>query len=97
MIVGGNKKGFQMTFRVVCYAFSGYLFGIIPFIGSSVGGIYTLILTIFGVKGGHGISTGRAVLAVLLPVIVGVGLGILAAILIPLLFGALGFFGGMKV
>jgi len=97
MIVGGNKKGFQMTFRIVCYAFSGYLFGIIPFIGSGVGGIYTLILTILGVKGGHSISTGRAVLAVLLPVIVGVGLGILTAILIPLLFGALGFFGGLRV
>jgi hypothetical protein len=49
------------------------------------------------VREGHGISTGRAVLAVLLPVIVGVGLGILAAILIPLFFGMFGFFGGVGV
>jgi hypothetical protein len=97
MIVGGNKTGYQTTFRVISYSFSGYLFGIIPFIGSTIGGIYALILTIFGVREGHGISTGRAVLAVLLPVIVGVGLGILAAILIPLFFGMFGFFGGVGV
>lgn len=97
MIVGGNKKGFQATFRAVSYSFSGYLFGIIPFIGSTIGGIYAMILTILGVREIHGISTGKAVLAVLLPIIVVVGLGILAAILIPLFFGSLRFFGGVGV
>jgi len=96
MIVGGNKKGFQSTFRAVSYSFSGYLFGIIPLIGSTIGGIYTLILTIFGVREGHGISTGKAVLAVLLPIIVIVGLAILGAILIPLFLGTFGFFGGVR-
>ena len=67
MIVGGNKKGFETTFRALAYAYSGNLFGFIPFIGSSIGGIYTLVLTIFGVREGHEISTGKAVLAVLLP------------------------------
>jgi len=56
-----------------------------------------MILIIFGVREVHGISTGKAVLAVLLPIIVGVGLGILAAILIPLFFGSLRFFGGVGV
>ena len=97
MIVGGNKKGFQGTFRAVSYSFCGYLFGIVPFIGSTIGGIYAMILIIFGVREVHGISTGKAVLAVLLPIIVGVGLGILAAILIPLFFGSLRFFGGVGV
>jgi len=97
MIVGGNKKGFQGTFRAVSYSFSGYLFGIVPFIGSTIGGIYAMILTIFGVREIHGISTGKAALAVLLPIIVGVGLGILAAILIPLFFGSLRFFSGVGV
>ena len=96
MIVGGNKKGFQTTFRAISYSFSGYLFGIIPFIGSTIGGIYILILTILGVREGHGISTGKAVLAVLLPIIVGVGVTILAVLLIPLLLGTLGFFGGSR-
>lgn len=97
MIVGRNKKGFQATFRAISYSFSGYLFGILPLIGSPIGGIYTLILTIIGVREGHDISTGKAALAVFLPVIVGIGLAILAAILIPLLLGMMGFSGGVRV
>jgi len=96
MIVGGNKRGFESTFRAICYSFSGDIFGIIPFIGSTIGGIYALILTIIGVREGHGISTGRAILGVLLPLIVVAGFGILAAILIPLLLGRM-FFGGVGV
>jgi len=97
MIVGGNKKGFQTSFRAISYAFSGNLFAIIPFIGSTIGGIYFLILTIIGLREGHGISTGKAVLAVFLPLIVGVGLVILAVTMVPLLFRTMGFFGGVGV
>lgn len=97
MIVGGNKKGFESTFRALSYAYSGNLFGIIPFIGSSIGGIYSLVLTIFGVREGHGISTGRAVLAVLLPVMVLVGLVILSVMLFPILFRSSGILGGARI
>jgi hypothetical protein len=87
MIVGGNKKGFEPTFRALAYAYGGNLFGIIPFIGSTIGGIYSLVLIIFGVKEVHGISTGRAVLAVLLPPIAVVVLAILLSVLGYFLFG----------
>jgi hypothetical protein len=87
MIVGGNKEGFQATFRSISYAFGAYLFGIIPFIGSTIGGIYSLVLTVIGVRECHGISTGKAVLAVLLPIIIVIGLVILTAILLPLFIG----------
>jgi hypothetical protein len=97
MIVGGNKKGFQSTFRAVSYSWSGNLFEMVPFIGSAIGGIYTLILTIIGVREVHGVSTGKAVLAVLLPLFV-IVLLIFAAIIIPLLFfGSTRFFGGVGV
>ncbi len=94
MIVGGNKKGFEATFRAISYAWSGYLFGIIPVIGSTIGAIYSLVLIILGIREGHGITTGKAVLAALLPVIVIAGLGIIAVILIPLFLGSVRFFGG---
>jgi hypothetical protein len=94
MIVGGNKKGFEATFRAISYSYSGHVFGIIPFIGGTIASIYILILTIIGVREGHVITTGRAVLAILLPVIVAVGLGILSLILLRVFFGTLGFFGG---
>lgn len=96
MIVRGNHHGYKTTFRAVSYSYSAYLFGIIPFIGLIVGGIYTLILTIIGVKEGHGVSTGKAVLAVLLPVIVIFILIFVAIVLVMMFFGSLGFFGGVR-
>jgi hypothetical protein len=93
-MVGGNRKGFQTTFRVVAYSFSGQLFGIIPLIGGTIGSIYIFILNIIGIREGHGISTGRAVLAIFLPVIVGIGVAILLVIFKSLVFGRLGFFVG---
>jgi hypothetical protein len=97
MIVGGRRKGFEATFRVVSYSWGGSLFGIIPFIGSTIGWIYALVLAIFGVREVHDISTGRAIVAVLLPYIVAAGVGILAAIMIPMFFGSMRFFGGVGV
>jgi hypothetical protein len=102
--VGGKKKGFETTFRAFSYANSARLFYAIPFfiipflapILYFALNIYHLVLIIIGVRESHGISTGRAVLAVLLPLIVIVGLGILAAILFPLLLGPMGFFGGVR-
>ena len=96
-IVGGNKMGFRQTFRAMSYSYAAQLFAIIPFIGGTLGSIYTLILFIIGVKEGHGISTARAILAVLFPFIVVVILGIIAAIFIPLFVGSLGIFGGVGI
>jgi len=97
MIVGGNHRGFEATFRAICYSYSASLFYIVPIIGSFVGVIYLFILAIIGVREGHEISTGKAVLAVLLPFIVVMGLGILLAILIPLFIGSLGSYRGVGV
>lgn len=96
MIVGGNQRGFAPTFRAISYSHSALLFYIVPFIGSFVGVIYLFILAIHGVREGHEISTGKAVLAVLLPLIIVSGLGILLAILIPLLVGSLGLSHGVR-
>ena len=97
MIVRGNRKGFETSFRAISYSYSAQLFNIVPFIGNLIGFIYFFILIILGVREGHGITTGRAVLAVLLPVIVAIGLGILMAISLPLLIGTLGFSRGVGV
>lgn len=96
MIVGGNKSGFQGTFRAFSYSFCAHLFDIVPFIGSFIGSIYMIVLFIIGVREGHGISTGKAALAVLLPAIVMVAL-IILAILIPFFMGSMRFFGGVGV
>ncbi|MGQ9646087.1 MAG: YIP1 family protein [Thermodesulfobacteriota bacterium] len=97
MIVGGNKKGFQTTFRAISYAFASHLFAILPFIGSTIGGIYFLILMIIGLRESHTISTGKAVLAIFLPLIVGVGFVALAFTFFPFLFRTVGFVRGVGV
>lgn len=96
MIVGGNYHGYKTTFRAVSYSYSAYLFGIIPFIGLVIGGIYTFILTIIGVREGHGISTGKAVLAVLLPALVIFVLIIVVILFVMMFFGSMGFLGGVR-
>jgi hypothetical protein len=97
MIVGGNKKGLQTTMRVVSYSFAGHLFGVIPIIGNTIGGVYALILTILGVKEAHEISMGKAVLAVLLPLIAMIGLFVLAVIALKFFFGSVNFLSAVGV
>jgi hypothetical protein len=98
MVLGGNKSGFRASFRVVSYTFSGDLFRIIPLIGFIIGWIYRLVLAMIGLRESHNISTGKAVLAVLLPLIVLVGLSILFAVsFISFFFGSLGSFRGVGV
>ncbi len=97
MLVRGNRNGFETTFRVVSYSFGAYLLGIIPFIGIPAGRIYALVLTIIGLKEAHEISGARSVLAVFLPTLVGIAVGIAGVILIRLFFGSLRLVGGVGV
>jgi hypothetical protein len=85
MIVGGAKQSFETTFRVVCFAegSAGPLL-IIPFCGGFITGIWRLVLYCIGLAHAHETDTGRAVIAVLLPLIVCCG-GFLL-----LMFGILG-------
>jgi hypothetical protein len=87
MIVGGAKQTFETTFRVVC--FSGGSIApllIIPICGGLIAFVWALVLYCIGLARSHEIETGRAVLAVLLPLIVCCGGGFL----ILMMFGALG-------
>jgi hypothetical protein len=90
MLVGGAKQSFETTFRVVC--FSGGSVNpllVIPFCGGFIVGIWKIVLYCIGLARAHETDTGRAVLAVLLPLIVCCGGGFLLAIM----FGVLGAWG----
>jgi len=87
MIVRGNRRGFEATFRVIAYAMSTQILGIIPFLGGLIGAIWGLVIEIIGIRESHTISTGRAALAIFLPVLVVLAfLLVLAAVLIPIIF-----------
>jgi hypothetical protein len=84
-MLGGAKKPFETTFRVVCFSSgSAYLFAIVPVCGRVVAPIYNIVLQCMGVARAHETDTGKAVMAVLLPVIVCCG----GVLLLAFLFGA---------
>ena len=87
MIVGGAKKPFETTFRVVCFSSgSTYLLSMIPFCGGMIAGVWNIVLECIGLARAHEIDTGKAVMAVLLPIIVCCG----GALLIVILMGGFG-------
>jgi len=71
MIVGGAKQSFETTFRVVCFAEgSASPLLVIPFCGGIIVGIWKIVLYCIGLAHAHETDTGRAVIAVLLPLII---------------------------
>jgi hypothetical protein len=80
MIVGGANQPFETTFRVL--AFSQGSTGplqIIPVCGGVISLVWTLVCDCIGLARAHETDTGRAVLAVFLPLIVCCGGGLLIA------------------
>ena len=73
MVLGATKlphQTFETTLRVVAYTTGTWsLLQLIPFCGAYAYGLVALVYTIIGFKEAHEITTGKAVLAVLLPVI----------------------------
>jgi hypothetical protein len=68
-LVGGAKRGFIATFRVQCYAGASLILSIVPMCGSLAGVIWSLALAVIGLSVAHQISTGKALAAVLLPLL----------------------------
>src|SRR5205814_4280277 len=87
MIVGGAKQPFETTFRVLAFSHgSAGPLQIVPLCGGLISGVWALVCTCIGVARAHETDTGRAVLAVFLPLIVCCGCGLLLLVM----FGALG-------
>lgn len=83
MILGGANRPFETTFRVFCFSSgAAYLFSIIPFCGGYVTPIYDIVLQCIGLSRAHETTTGKAVLAVLLPWVICCGVCVLIFALI---------------
>lgn len=87
----GGRKGIVQTIKAVMYGSTpGLLLGWIPIIGF-IAGIWSLVLEILGIRQLHELTTGKAVLAVLIPVIIAVILAmIVAALVASFVFGGMG-------
>jgi hypothetical protein len=69
LVFGGATHGFGTTVRVFCYANSPTIFGVVPIVGTLVGGIWSLVIGIIGLREAHETETWKAVLAVLVPLL----------------------------
>jgi hypothetical protein len=77
MIVGGAKQPFETTFRVLAFSQgSTGVLQMIPICGGLIAGVWGLVVNCIGLARAHETDTGRAVLAILLPLIVCCGLGL---------------------
>ncbi len=84
--IAGGRKGIEQTIKAVMYGSTpGLLLGWIPIIGF-IGGIWSLVLEILGIRQLHEITTEKAVLAMVLLIVVAVVL-ILAAVIAAFIFG----------
>jgi hypothetical protein len=69
LLVGGASSGFETTLRVVCYTQTAQLAGLVPCCGGIIGLIWTVVLYVIGFSTAHRTSQGKALLAVLLPLV----------------------------
>ncbi len=69
MLVGGANHGFEATTRVCSYTYTAQLAQVVPFCGGLLALIWSVILLIVGLSTAHGITRGKAALAVILPVV----------------------------
>jgi hypothetical protein len=83
MLLGGAKKPFETTFRVICFAFgSASPISIVPFCGTWIALVYNVVLNCLGIARAHETDTGKAVMAVLIPMLVCCGAFVLCMLII---------------
>lgn len=83
----GARKGLEQTLKTVIYGFTPTaLLGWIPFVGV-IFSIWTLVLEVVGLRELHKLTTGRAVIAVLLPIII---VGVIVMVFLAWLFTLIG-------
>ena len=90
-LIGGARRSFETTFRVVCFsAGSTYPLMIVPICGGLIAGVWCLAVECIGLARAHQTTIGRAALAIFLPLIACCGGGFVLAIM----FGVLGALTG---
>lgn len=74
LLLRGATHGIDTTIRVFCYAYSPILFGIVPFVGTVVGGVWMLVIAVIGLAAAHGTDRWKTAVAVLLPFLLLLGM-----------------------
>ena len=85
LLVRGAKHGFGASLRVFCFSAGPQLLSVVPYLGPAVGSVWSLVITVIGLRETHETTTGKALAAVLIPVALLLGLVVLMIIAAALL------------
>ena len=85
LLVRGARHGFGPTLRVFSFSAGPQLLCVVPYVGAAVGGIWSLVITIIGLRETHETTTGKAVAAILIPLLLLMGLVVLVIMAAALL------------
>jgi hypothetical protein len=69
LLLGGARRDFEATFRVVGFSQATSLVFLLPFCGQFIGIVWSLVLCVLGLAEAHRIGHGKAAAAVLLPLV----------------------------
>jgi hypothetical protein len=86
-ILGAGERGFEATFRAVSYSQAAQAWGMIPFLGGWIAGIWQLIIQIIGLREIHQTSYLKVILAFAIPVAIILLMLIACAILVFIYLG----------
>jgi hypothetical protein len=69
MLLGGANKGYNATYKVICYSYSAQVFNLIPFCGGFAVIPFFFVASIIGLSKVHGTEGWKAAVAMLAPYI----------------------------
>jgi len=84
MIVGGlsnSNAGFEGTVRIVGYSWVAQLAQIVPLFGGLIAMVWALVLYVMGIERLHRTTQGKAIAAVLIPVVLCCGCALIGIVL----------------
>jgi hypothetical protein len=67
-ILGAARQPLVATTRVLAFASGVQILAVIPILGHAAGGIWSIVLTVIGLREVHKTTTARAAMAILLPI-----------------------------
>ena len=68
-VVGGARKGFEATFRAVCYSQATQFWALIPYVGGLIASLWLVVVQFIGIREIHEVSYTRVLIAFLIPVV----------------------------
>lgn len=92
LMLGRRRRNLTATVRVISYAAGPSILGVVPVLGWMVGLVWSMVLTVVGVREAHRMSTGMAagvvLLALVVPFLVFVVLVVVMVVAATAVFGA---------